>query len=64
MINYTKDIEQPVPISAKILAPEIICTKEVVDFGTSLVGQERCQQFFIRNPSSSSLIWTIDISNL
>ena len=61
IINYSQGVEQQVPISARILAPELVSTKQVIDFGICLVGQERVQQFFIRNPSSSALFWSISI---
>jgi len=63
MINYSKEISQSIPIKAKIMAPEIKATKDYIDFGICLVGQERYQQFSIRNPSCSSLIWRIEIEN-
>ena len=62
LISYSKENGQHVPISAKILAPELVCTKQSIEFGMCLVGQERCHQFFIRNPSSSALIWSLEIS--
>ncbi len=60
-VNYSKENRQAVPISAKILAPELTSTKELIDFGNCLIGQERCHQFIIRNPSSSALLWNITI---
>jgi hypothetical protein len=60
-VEYAGSGEQQVPISARILAPELVVTKEALDFGTCLVGQERLQQLFIRNPSSSALFWQASI---
>lgn len=62
-INYSKELSQYIPIKAKIMAPEIKATKDYIDFGICLVGQERCQQFSLRNPSCSSFIWKIEIEN-
>lgn len=63
VVNYSKDLNQMIPISAKVMAPELKTTKDFIDFGISLVGQERCQQFSLRNPSSSSFLWKIQIEN-
>ncbi len=60
-INYSKGLHQIVPFTAKIFAPEIVSTCKHINYETCLVGQERCQQFAIRNPSSSSLLWRLDI---
>jgi len=62
-IQFLGNIEQLIPISAKIYAPELKITKNLIDFGTSLVGQERCHQFVMRNPSYSSVLWNITIAN-
>lgn len=64
LVSYGQDITQYVPISAKILAPDITVSREVLDFGLCLVGQERTQQIFIKNPSSSALIWSIRLGEL
>jgi len=63
VVEYTGGGEQEVPISARILAPELVTTKELIEFGTCLVGQERVQQLLIRNPSSSALFWRLNIKN-
>ncbi len=62
-INYSKGQNQIIPVQAKIVSPEIKVTKDFIDFGISLVGQERCQQFSLRNPSCSSFLWKIHIEN-
>ena len=63
-INFSKNLEQTIPISAKIYGPDLRATKNYIDFGTTLVGQQRCIQFVLRNPSSSSIIWDLSIRNL
>lgn len=60
-INFSKDIYQSIPIMAKIYAPEMKSTKSSINFGHVLVDQERHQQFSIRNPSFSSVLWDISI---
>lgn len=62
-VQFLGNIEQLIPISAKVYAPELKITKNNIDFGTSLVGQERCHQFVMRNPSYSSVLWNITIAN-
>ena len=63
MVSYGEDIPQYVPISAKILAPDITVSRDMLDFGMCLVGQERVQQIFIKNSSSSALIWSIKLED-
>lgn len=60
-INFSRDFHQPIPIGAKIYAPEIQVTRNAIDFGTTLVSQERQEQFLIRNHSFSSFLWNIVI---
>ena len=62
-INYSKGQNQIIPVQAKIMSPEVKVTKDFIDFGISLIGQERCQQFSLRNPSCSSFLWKIFIEN-
>ena len=62
-INFSRNLEQFIPISGKVYAPELKITKTFIDFGTTMVGQERCQQFVLRNPSYSSVLWNITIAN-
>ena len=63
VINYSSELSQAIPVQAKIMAPELKVTRDFIDFGISLVSQERCQQFSLRNPSSSSFIWKLHIEN-
>ena len=63
MVEFSKDLRQVVPICANIFGPEMIVNQESLRFDTSLVGQERCLQFVMKNPSSSSFIWSISIGN-
>ena len=62
-IHFPGNFEQIIPLSARVYAPELRVTKTLIDFGTTLVGQERCHQFVMRNPSYSSVLWNITIAN-
>ena len=62
-VNYSKELNQRIPITAKIMSTDLKATRDFIDFGLSLVGQERCQQFSLRNPSSSPFLWKINIEN-
>ncbi|CAF0775579.1 unnamed protein product [Brachionus calyciflorus] len=63
IINFAKEIQQKIPISAKIYIPHLEATTEFIDFETTMVGQERQAQFFIRNHSFSSTLWSIRIED-
>ena len=52
---------QTIPLSARIFLPELRINKSSLDFGKCLVGQERCQQLVLKNPSNSSLLWNLVI---
>ena len=60
-IAYMNGSSQHIGVTMRICAPTLRATKSKLDFDTCLVGQERCQQFVIRNPSDSSLIWRSSI---
>ena len=61
-ISFANDLaSQTIPLSARIFLPELRINKSRIDFGRTLVGQERCQQFVLKNPSNSSLLWNLAI---
>ena len=60
-INYADDMYQNINVGAKIFAPEFIIRPDRLEFGMCLIGQERCQQVIIKNPSFSSIVWSLSI---
>jgi hypothetical protein len=59
VVEFTEDMRQPVPLKAKIYGPTLKLTATRVDFGHALIDQERCMQIVIRNPSYSSVLWSL-----
>ena len=62
-LNFAQNVRQQIPISVKIHAPRLTVNVDTVNFGKSLVDQERQVQFWIRNNSFSSTVWTIRIDD-
>ena len=62
-LKFSNDIHQTVPVMARIYLPELKLDKHHLDFGKTLVGQQRCLQMLMRNPSKSSLLWRLKIDN-
>lgn len=63
-LNFANNIQQQIPISVKTYAPRLSVTTDLINFGKTLIDQERQLQFFIRNNSFSSAIWNIKIGRL
>lgn len=62
-IVYSDTMSQTIDVLAKIFAPDVVVrpASTPIEFGTCLVGQERCQQLVIKNPSFSSFVWSLRI---
>lgn len=52
---------QKLPLAATLILPSLVISKEIVGFGTCLVGQPREMQFTLENPSASASYWTVTI---
>ncbi|XP_071102579.1 deleted in lung and esophageal cancer protein 1-like [Haliotis cracherodii] len=63
IIEFNNTTIQRVPLEATLAIPEIELSKQSLDFGTCLVGQERVLEFFITNHTSSHSFWTATIEN-
>jgi hypothetical protein len=64
IIEYSAVFQQRIPISARIYKPCLNIDRREVNFGTCLVGQERCEQIILKNNSMSKLSWTLRIGTL
>lgn len=62
-LNFAQNVKQQIPISVKTYAPQLTITADALNFGKSLVDQERQLQFWIRNDSFSSAVWSIRIDD-
>ena len=48
-------------MTATLILPSLVVSKESIDFGTCLVGQTREMQFTLENPSASASYWAVSI---
>ena len=48
---------QRLPLAAMLTMPNLALSKDVLDFGTCLVGQRRELQIILSNPTGSDSFW-------
>jgi hypothetical protein len=63
VVNYSQNLEQFISINAKIYGPILNLSSSLIDFGSTLVEQERCQQIVLKNRSHSSVLWELRIED-
>lgn len=60
-VNFTSDVQQKKLVSVKVYCPRVEVTTKLINFGKTIVEQERQIQFSIRNNSFSAALWKIII---
>ncbi|XP_060064823.1 deleted in lung and esophageal cancer protein 1-like [Ylistrum balloti] len=59
LVEFNNSAAQRIPLHASLSVPKIELSKEELDFGTCLVGQQRELQLLITNLTASHSFWTV-----
>ncbi|XP_021361346.1 deleted in lung and esophageal cancer protein 1-like isoform X1 [Mizuhopecten yessoensis] len=63
-VEFNNSAVQKVPLYATLSVPQIQLSKQELDFGTCLVGQQRELQLLISNVTASHSFWTVETESM
>ncbi|XP_069130810.1 deleted in lung and esophageal cancer protein 1-like isoform X4 [Argopecten irradians] len=64
IVEFNNSAVQKVPLHASLSVPQITLSKDELDFGTCLVGQQRELQLLISNMAASHSYWTVETESM